>query len=78
MRRGTAVVAYRDACPHMGVPLPCSGHEYLTRDGRFIRCAQHGALFRIEDGFCVAGPCGGERLTPIAAEIRDGEIWVKA
>ena len=37
-----------------------------------ILCATHGALFRIEDGHCLSGPCVGESLTPLPVSI-EGE-----
>ena len=39
-----------------------------------IRCTWHGALFRIDDGACVAGPCTGQRLTPWPVTVTDGTI----
>jgi nitrite reductase/ring-hydroxylating ferredoxin subunit len=30
-----------------------------------IQCALHGALFRIEDGYCLYGPCQGASLHPL-------------
>jgi hypothetical protein len=50
--------------------------EYLNADGSRIQCSAHGALFRIEDGWCEIGPCVGERLTPVALERRGDEIWL--
>lgn len=76
IRRGDAVFAYRDACPHMGVPLPWSRDAYLTPDARFIRCASHGALFRPDTGECLAGPCKGEKLKAEKARIEDGAVWL--
>ncbi|MEE8263379.1 MAG: Rieske (2Fe-2S) protein, partial [Gammaproteobacteria bacterium] len=37
--------------------------QFLDETGNLLQCATHGALFRIEDGFCVAGPCTGASLT---------------
>ena len=74
-RAGGQVVGYADACPHMGVPLPWEPDDYLTDDGRFFRCASHGALFDL-DGNCVFGPCKGERLTALPLEVRDGDVWL--
>jgi nitrite reductase/ring-hydroxylating ferredoxin subunit len=36
--------------------------QFLSDDGRFIVCSTHGALFRIEDGHCLDGPCVGQAL----------------
>jgi nitrite reductase/ring-hydroxylating ferredoxin subunit len=64
VRKGALVVGYVDSCPHAGWPLAAQPDRYLTRDGERLFCAGHGALFRIEDGACTAGPCVGERLQP--------------
>jgi nitrite reductase/ring-hydroxylating ferredoxin subunit len=65
LRRGAEIVAYVNACPHIGTPLNFLGDRFLDRNGELILCATHGALFRIPDGFCVRGPCAGARLTPV-------------
>ena len=75
LREGERVTGFGDACPHMGVPLPWRPDDYLTGDGRYLRCANHGALFD-RDGKCVFGPCKGERLPGEVLEIVDGEIWL--
>ena len=41
-----------------------------------ILCTTHGALFNIDDGLCIAGPCVDDHLTPIATEVRDGAVFV--
>lgn len=64
VRRGDAVTGYVDRCPHMGLPLAQRLDEYLSPDGALVACSWHGALFRIDDGACVAGPCAGARLMP--------------
>lgn len=64
VRRGEKAHGYVDRCPHAGVPMAQQLDQYLTPTGDLIVCAWHGALFRIEDGLCVGGPCVGQRLTP--------------
>lgn len=68
VRRGGAAWGYVDRCPHAGVPLAQRLDDYLTPEGDLIACSWHGALFRVEDGKCVGGPCVGARLTvwPVA------------
>lgn len=61
--------AYRNVCPHVPIPLDRGGEPLLTEEG-FLACRNHGALFAVEDGFCVAGPCAGESLEPIPVEPR--------
>jgi nitrite reductase/ring-hydroxylating ferredoxin subunit len=57
--------AYLNRCPHTGVNLDWTPDRFLDWTGRMIQCATHGALFRIEDGYCVAGPCAGRSLTAL-------------
>jgi len=74
VRRGAAVSGYVDRCPHMGLPLAQRLDDYLTPDETLIACDWHGALFAIEGGLCVGGPCMGQRLTAWPVTVRDGEI----
>lgn len=68
VRRGDEVHGYVDRCPHQGLPLAQKLDQYLTHEGTLIACSWHGALFRMEDGQCVGGPCGGARLKPWPVE----------
>jgi len=74
VRRGSDVFAYRNHCPHTGGPLDWVPDQFLDMDGRYIQCATHDARFVIESGRCVAGPCTGDALAPVAVAVRDG--WV--
>jgi nitrite reductase/ring-hydroxylating ferredoxin subunit len=74
VRRAGSAEGFHDSCPHAGWPLSVLDDRYLTRDGRHILCAGHGALFTL-DGLCVAGPCQGQRLSPWPVEVRDGAVW---
>ena len=64
VRRGALLRGYVDQCPHAGLPLAQRLDEYLSPDGDQIVCAWHGALFAIDDGRCVGGPCRGALLRP--------------
>lgn len=77
VRRGQQVVAYQNHCKHLGHPLNFKPHSFLTRDRSHIICASHGALYEIDDGLCVAGPCRGKSLTAVRTEIVDGMIVVE-
>lgn len=48
----------------------------MTADGGHIRCANHDALFRVEDGVCTSGPCEAERLHGLEIKISRGTIWL--
>ena len=72
VRRGDVVRAYRNSCPHTGGPLEWLDDQFLDDEGEFIVCATHGALFRIEDGFCFAGPCKRQSLSAVCVRV-EGE-----
>ncbi len=74
VRKNGRVRGYRNSCPHTGAPLDWVPDRFLNLDGDLIQCATHDALFRIEDGICVAGPCVGKALTPLSVETRGDMI----
>ena len=75
-RRGGEVRGYVDRCPHAGTPLALIGDRYLTREADLILCSTHGALFRPDDGVCVAGPCEGAMLAQWPVMVEDGVVVV--
>ena len=75
-RDGDRVRAWMNVCPHAGRRLDWAPGQFLkSRDGLLV-CAAHGASFELKGGQCVAGPCRGESLRPVAVEIRDGAVWL--
>jgi nitrite reductase/ring-hydroxylating ferredoxin subunit len=78
VRRGEWVHAYVNRCPHRGTPLDWRPDDFLDSEGRHIVCATHGAVFRIEDGVCIAGPCPGEQLTPLPLQRRGDSLHAPA
>jgi nitrite reductase/ring-hydroxylating ferredoxin subunit len=74
VRRGDQVFGYRNACPHTGAPLDWQPDRFLDAGGELIQCATHGALFRIDDGACLWGPCAGQSLTPLSLVVREGMV----
>lgn len=74
VRRGEHLTAYINRCPHTGVNLEWQRDQFLDLSNSYIQCATHGALFRIEDGYCVRGPCAGERLEPVRLQLKEGLI----
>lgn len=75
-RRNNRIYAYINRCPHTGVNLDWVPDRFLDRSGTYLQCATHGALFRIQDGFCVHGPCAGQSLRPVTIEEQGGKLFV--
>lgn len=78
LRRGDRLYAYRNRCPHAGHRLDLRPHDFLTADGSLIVCRSHGALFEIETGYCVDGPCRGRALEPLPVEVVAGHLLLGA
>ena len=74
VRKGGRVTGYVNRCPHAGNPLNWQPDRFLNREGDLIQCNSHGALFRIDDGVCVGGPCPGEVLESVTLRVEDGLI----
>jgi nitrite reductase/ring-hydroxylating ferredoxin subunit len=76
VRRGEEAFAYRNSCPHYGAPLDWKPHAFLSVDKSRILCSMHGALFEIEDGACVLGPCPGDVLEKVEIEVAEDTIFL--
>lgn len=77
IRRGGQPYLYENRCPHRGVPLDWLPDQFLDDSGSLLQCATHGALFLIESGECVAGPCAGQTLRQLQGIEKDDSIWLQ-
>lgn len=69
--------AYQNRCRHIPVSLDWGDGEVLDESGEMLQCKTHGALYRMEDGLCVAGPCKGRALLPVGIEERGRGVYLK-
>lgn len=76
IRKNGAVHVYENECPHIGAPLDFTPGQFLDADKEHIICSTHAALFRIDTGECIDGPCFGDYLTRIDAEVRGGAVYL--
>ena len=75
VRKNDLLAAYFNRCPHTGVNLDWVPHQLLDNSGEFIQCATHGALFNIDDGLCIQGPCVNQSLETVPITLVDG--WIE-
>ncbi len=71
------IYAYKNHCPHLGIPLNWQPDQFLSLEQSHIQCSTHGALFNLDNGYCIAGPCASEHLIPLTLKYRDDEIWLQ-
>ena len=76
VRRDGIAYFYINRCPHRGIPLEWQPDQFLDDSASLIQCATHSALFLIESGECVAGPCAGQFLTALDCHEDSQGIWI--
>lgn len=62
--------AYRNSCPHQGMPL----HDGEIEDG-VLTCPWHGYRFEVDSGECRNVPL--VQLEPYPLRVEGGRIWVR-
>jgi nitrite reductase/ring-hydroxylating ferredoxin subunit len=68
--------AYLNRCRHLPIPLDAGSRSFLTEDGEHLLCGTHGALYRRDDGVCVAGPCLHLVLETLPIVEENGVLFV--
>ena len=76
LRRGDDLFAYHNRCPHWGVDLDMGNGRFYAAKVDRIYCRNHGALFRVHDGYCDAGPCASESLERFECRVEGDSIVV--
>jgi nitrite reductase/ring-hydroxylating ferredoxin subunit len=74
VRHCGTVRAYVNRCPHAGSELDWEPGRFFDESGLYLICSTHGALFEPGTGLCVAGPCRGAALEPLAIREGNGEV----
>jgi len=77
VKKDDQIFLYWNRCPHLGTPLECEEDKFLDPAGALIICSTHGALFQIEGGQCLAGPCKGKHLQAIPFIADNGMVMVE-
>jgi len=67
--------AFENLCPHYNLPLDFKGDDFMHPERNLLRCKNHQALFRMNDGVCIEGPCVGKRLKVVDIEVIERKIY---
>lgn len=79
LRRNGVLHAWLDACPHYstGTPMAWKTDAYLNGERTHLTCHSHNALFEMDTGECILGPCLGQSLTRIEIAVgEEGGVFV--
>jgi len=70
---GDEVRCWRNYCQHLTHIRLDKGSGVPTRNGELV-CANHGAMFETDSGYCTFGPCEGAYLDAIEIRVEDGSV----
>lgn len=69
---------YLNECKHIPIPLDAGTAQLLDDESGMLFCGTHGALYRLEDGYCTAGPCMGESLDVLPFQVdAEGRVLIE-
>ena len=69
-------LSYVNRCRHLAIPLDWGDGDVMDDSGKLLLCRTHGALYRLNDGLCVSGPCQGQHLFKVPLSIEDDGIYL--
>lgn len=76
VRRDRQAFGYVNRCPHSGQPLDFEPNQFMDPTARYLMCGKHGALFELDGGACIDGPCRGENLVPVKVSVVEGDVCI--
>jgi len=72
------IFVYLNRCPHLNKTLNSRPETLLDKHNNFILCANHNALFTIDQGLCIKGPCKGQTLQKVAYKIVGEQLLINS
>ena len=72
------VYAYLNRCAHAAMELDAIQGEFLDYSKLYLLCMAHGARYDPRTGYCVLGPCRGQRLVPLSVAESEGQVLLIA
>lgn len=68
--------AYENLCQHLPITLDLNDNHFFNHDKSYLQCHMHGAMYEIETGLCIAGPCQGANLVALELREEDEELVI--
>lgn len=76
VRKGNRYFAYQNLCKHLPVTLDLNDNSFFNHDKTLLQCQMHGALYEMETGRCVGGPCEGAILRTLPLVEQSNQLIV--
>lgn len=78
IRKANQYFAYLNRCAHLPMEMDWNPAEFLDEHKSYIICSTHHALYEIDTGRCIQGPCPkGSRLIALKIDVMDHSIIFK-
>jgi nitrite reductase/ring-hydroxylating ferredoxin subunit len=75
VRKKQRLLGFLNRCMHWPVTLDMETNDFWDYEEHYLQCRTHGALYDL-DGYCIAGPCTGERLIVLPVLEQAGRIYL--
>ena len=69
--------AYQNLCQHLPITLDLNDDDFFTHDKAHLQCHMHGAMYEIESGQCIAGPCQGTNLVALQVVEEETRLVIR-
>jgi nitrite reductase/ring-hydroxylating ferredoxin subunit len=76
VKKDGQISVFENSCPHTLGPLDWLPDQFLDTDNQYIMCANHGALFEINSGLCIYGPCKQQSLKALPFSIENYILYL--
>ena len=76
VKKASKIFVYENSCPHTHGSLDWTPDQFLDIDNDYIMCANHGALFEINNGLCIYGPCKSQSLKTLPFTVKKNKIFL--
>lgn len=77
VRQGDKFYAYQNLCRHLAITLDLNDDDFFTHDKKFLQCQMHGAMYEINTGLCIGGPCLGAQLMRLELEEEEDRLVIR-
>lgn len=65
VKRDDRYYAYQNMCKHLPITLDLNDDNFFSHDEKYLQCQMHGAMYEVETGLCIGGPCEGASLNSL-------------
>jgi nitrite reductase/ring-hydroxylating ferredoxin subunit len=77
VKKNNQYFAYQNLCQHLPITLDLNDNKFFTHDRQHLQCHMHGAIYEIDSGLCISGPCEGARLVALTVREEENEVVIE-